>query len=40
MTSQNTWNPERAEMIALPRLVKHTTVTSYAPARVEMGEEA
>ncbi|NYF40580.1 hypothetical protein HDA43_002739 [Streptosporangium sandarakinum] len=31
---------EASAMTALPRLAHHTDTTSYAPARVEMGEEA
>ncbi|WP_344971113.1 hypothetical protein [Streptosporangium fragile] len=40
MTSANAWKPEPGAMIALPTLAKYTDMQSYAPARVEMGEEA
>jgi|GEM_PF-5847285 len=40
MRSTNAEHLEPWVMIALPRLPKYTTTQSYAPARVEMGEEA
>jgi hypothetical protein len=40
MRSTSAEHLEPGAMIALPRLSKYTTTQSYAPARVEMGEEA
>lgn len=40
MTATRAGHLEPGAMIALPRLSKYTTTQSYAPARVEMGEEA
>jgi hypothetical protein len=40
MTSVNAPSLESRAMIAVPRLAKYTNMQSYAPARVEMGEEA
>ncbi|GAT68051.1 hypothetical protein PS9374_03712 [Planomonospora sphaerica] len=39
MTSQNIRKPGRMVIMPPPRLMRHDNV-SYAPARVEMGEEA
>ncbi|WP_433371404.1 hypothetical protein [Streptosporangium sp. CA-115845] len=40
MSSTNAEHLGPGAMIALPRLSKYTNMQSYAPARVEMGEEA
>ncbi|WP_326646823.1 hypothetical protein OG884_19500 [Streptosporangium sp. NBC_01755] len=40
MSSTNAEHLGLRAMIALPGLSKYTNMQSYAPARVEMGEEA
>lgn len=40
MSSVKTKQMRPGTMIVLPRLSKYTNMQSYAPARVEMGEEA